>query len=183
MNGIRTIDVHNNIFGCNSNCGVERVYYEANKTVEAAKESNLYDNYFFGNRRDLELASSGAATISVPAARIEEAEQIGPKYEGNKELPAGNDAFLNAIDQPYLQGFMNLEIVKSQSYDANSTINQMDGIPTSAAWISSRPTAATIIKCSTARPAIPSASRSEAPGRALSRTNWSIFCTFVPQNN
>ena len=128
MNGIRTIDVHNNIFGCNSNCGVERVYYEANKTVEAAKESNLYDNYFFGNRRDLELASSGAATISVPAARIEEAEQIGPKYEGNKELPAGNDAFLNAIDQPYLQGFMNLEIVKSQSYDANSTINQINRI-------------------------------------------------------
>ena len=128
MNGIRTIDVHNNIFGCNSNCGVERVYYEANKTVEAAKESNLYDNYFFGNRRDLELASSGAATISVPAARIEEAEQIGPKYEGNKELPAGNDAFLNAIDQPYLQGFLNLEIVKSQSYDANSTVNQINRI-------------------------------------------------------
>ena len=128
MNGIRTINVYNNIFGCNSNCAVERVYYEANKTVEAAKESNLYDNYFFGNRRDLELASSGAATISVPAARIEEAEQIGPKYEGNKELPAGNDAFLNAIDQPYLQGFMNLEIVKSQSYDANSTINQINRI-------------------------------------------------------
>ena len=126
MNGIRTIDVHNNIFGCNSNCGVERVYYESNKAMEAAKQSNLYDNYFFANRRDLELASSGAATISVPAARIEEAEQIGPKYEGNKELPEGNDAFLNAIDQPYLQGFMNLKIISSQSYNANSTANQIN---------------------------------------------------------
>ena len=124
MNGIRTIDVHNNIFGCNSNCGVERVYYESNKSVEALKESNLYDNYFFGNKRDLEIAASGAASISVPASRIDEAEQIGPKYEGNRELPASEEAFLKAIDQPYLQGFMNLEIISSQSYDANSVANQ-----------------------------------------------------------
>ena len=128
MNGIRTINVHNNIFGCNSNCGVERTRYEANKAVEAAKISNLYDNYFFANKRDLEIASMGAATISVPAARIEEAEQIGPKYEGNMELPAGNEAFLNAIDQPYLQGYMNLNIITSQSYDPNSTANQINRI-------------------------------------------------------
>ena len=126
MNGIRTIDVHNNIFGCNSNCGVERVFYESNKAMEAEKISNLYDNYFFANRRDLELASSGAATISVPAARIEEAEQIGPKYEGNVEMPAGNDAFIDAIDKPYLEGYMSLTIVSSQSYDPNSAANQVN---------------------------------------------------------
>ena len=128
MNGIRTIDVHNNIFGCNSNCAVERVYYEANKDIEKLKESNLYDNYFFANKRDLELASSGAATISVMAAHIEEAEQIGPKYEGNKELPEGNDAFINAIDQAYLQGFMSLKVVSSRSYDPNSAANQINRI-------------------------------------------------------
>ncbi len=128
MNGIRTIDVHNNIFGCNSNCGVERCRYEANKADEAAKKSNLYDNYFFANRRDLEIASSGASSISVPAARIEEVDEklIGPKYEGNRDLPEGNDAFLNAIDQPYLEGFMNLKIIKSQSYNANSAANQVN---------------------------------------------------------
>ena len=126
MNGIRTIDCHNNIFGCNSNCGVERVYYETNKSIEALKQSNLYDNYFFANKRDLEIAAPGAATISVPAARIEEAEQIGPKYEGNKDLPEGNDAFLNAIDQPYLEGFMSLTIIQSQSYNANSAANQLN---------------------------------------------------------
>ena len=124
MNGIRTINVHNNIFGCNSNCAVERVYYESNKAMEAAKESNLYDNYFFANRRDLEIASSGVASISVLAARIEEAEQIGPKYEGNMEMPEGNDEFLKAIDQPYLEGFLTLKIMSSQSYNANSAANQ-----------------------------------------------------------
>ena len=126
MNGIRTIDVHNNIFGCNSNCGVERVYYETTQAMEKAKISNLYDNYYFANRRDLEIASAGAASISVPAARIEEAEQIGPKYEGNVEMPEGNDAFINAIDQPYLEGFLTLKIMSSQSYNANSAANQVN---------------------------------------------------------
>ena len=126
MNGIRTIDVHNNIFGCNSNCAVERVYYETTPAMEQAKISNLYDNYFFANRRDLEIASAGAASISVPAARIEEAEQIGPKYEGNMEMPEGNDAFINAIDQPYLEGFLTLKIMSSRSYNANSAANQVN---------------------------------------------------------
>ena len=125
MNGIRTINVHNNIFGCNSNCAVERVFYESNAAMEKEKISNLYDNYFFANRRDLELAAPGVATISVPAARIEEAEQIGPKYEGNMEMPE-NDAFISAIDQPYLEGFMTLKIISSQSYNANSAANQVN---------------------------------------------------------
>ena len=125
MNGIRTINVHNNIFGCNSNCAVERVYYESNKEMEKLKESNLYDNYYFANRRDLEIAASGAASISVPAARIEEAEQIGPKYEGNVEMPE-NEEFINAIDKAYLEGFMSLTIISSQSYNANSAANQVN---------------------------------------------------------
>ncbi len=126
MNGIRTIDVHNNIFGCNSNCAVERVYYESNAQMEKEKISNLYDNYFFANKRDLEIAAQGAASISVPAARIEEAEQIGPKYEGNREMPEGNDAFINAIDKSYLEGFLALTIMSSQSYNPNSAANQVN---------------------------------------------------------
>jgi hypothetical protein len=126
MNGIRTIDVHNNIFGCNSNCAVERVYYESNKAMEAAKVSNLYDNYYFANRRDLEIAAMGASSISVPASRIEEAEQIGPKYEGNKDLPESEKAFIDAIDKSYLEGFMNLTIISTQSYNANSAANQVN---------------------------------------------------------
>lgn len=125
MNGIRTINVHNNIFGGNSNCAVERVYYESNAAMEKAKISNLYDNYFFANRRDLEIAAMGAASISVPAARIEEAEQIGPKFEGNVEMPE-NEAFIAAIDQSYLEGYMSLTIVQSQSYNANSAANQVN---------------------------------------------------------
>ena len=126
MNGIRTIDVHNNIFGCNSNCGVERVFYESNKEMEKLKVSNLYDNYYFANKRDLEIAAMGAASISVPAARIEEAEQIGPKYEGNRDLPESEKAFIDAIDKSYLEGYMSLKIIQSESYNANSAANQVN---------------------------------------------------------
>ena len=127
MNGIRTIDVHNNIFGCNSNCAVERVFYESNKQMESLKVSNLYNNYYFANKRDLELATSGAASISVFASGIEDVDEklIGPKYEGNVEMPE-NEAFINAIDRPYLEGYMSLKIMKSQSYNPNSAANQVN---------------------------------------------------------
>lgn len=125
MNGIRTINVYNNIFGCNSRCGVERVYYESNAAMEKAKESNLYNNYFFANKMDLEIAQRGGAAVPVPAARIDEVEQIVPKFEGNMEMPE-NEAFINAIDKAYLEGFMNLSIISSQSYNANSAANQVN---------------------------------------------------------
>ena len=51
---------------------------------------------------------------------------IGPKFEGNMELPSGNDAFINAIDKSYLQGYMSLEVSKTQSYNANSAANQIN---------------------------------------------------------
>lgn len=42
------------------------------------------------------------------------------------ELPSGNDAFINAIDKSYLQGYMSLEVSKTQSYNANSAANQIN---------------------------------------------------------
>ncbi|MFJ1425045.1 right-handed parallel beta-helix repeat-containing protein [Capnocytophaga canimorsus] len=124
MNGIRTINVYNNIFAFNSRCGVERCRYENKKELEKLKQSNLYDNYFLGNMYDLEICDS-SRPINVPASRIEEAEEIGPKYEGNKEMPF-NKAFIAAIDAPYLKGFTELKISTTESYDANSSANQLN---------------------------------------------------------
>lgn len=124
MNGIRTINVYKNIFGFNSRCGVERCRYEARQEYEKLKQSNLYDNYFIGNKYDLEICTK-SNPINVPASRIEEAEEIGPKYEGNKEMPL-DKRFIGAIDAPYLKGFMSLKIVSSENYDRNSTANQVN---------------------------------------------------------
>ena len=41
-------------------------------------------------------------------------------------MPEGNDAFINAIDQPYLEGFLTLKIMSSQSYNPNSAANQVN---------------------------------------------------------
>ena len=124
MNGIRTINVYNNIFGFNIGCGVQRCRYEAKQEYEKLKQSNLFNNYFIGNRFDLEICESSMG-INVPAARIEEAEEIGPKYEGNKEMPF-NEAFIAAIDAPYLKGVTSLKMTKTESYDANSGANQLN---------------------------------------------------------
>ena len=124
MNGIRTINVYNNIFAFNARCGVERCRYENKKEYEKLKQSNLYNNYFLGNKYDLEICDS-SAPINVPASRIEEAEEIGPKYEGNKEMPF-DQSFISAIDAPYLKGFTELKISTSENYDANSSANQLN---------------------------------------------------------
>lgn len=124
MNGIRNINVYNNIFAYNARCGVERCYYENNKEYEKLKQSNLYNNYFLGNKYDLEICNN-AQPINVPANRIEEAEQIGPKYEGNREMPI-YQAFINAIDAPYLKGYNSIKITQTQQYDANSSVNQIN---------------------------------------------------------
>lgn len=124
MNGIRTINVYNNIFAFNSRCGVERCRYEANGENEKKKQSNLYNNYFLNNKYDLEICNN-SLPINVPAARIEEAEQIGPKYEGNKEMPLDHN-FISAIDDSHLKGYLSLKVVSSESYDASSTANQMN---------------------------------------------------------
>lgn len=124
MNGIRTINVYNNIFAFNARCGVERCRYAAKKDLEKKKQSNLYDNYFMGNKFDLEICDK-SVPINVPAARIEEAEEIGPKFEGNKEMPF-IESFISAIDAPYLKGFTELKLTTSESYDANSLANQLN---------------------------------------------------------
>ena len=124
MNGIRTINVYNNIFAFNARCGVERCYYENSKEYEKLKKSNLYDNYFLGNKYDLEICNN-SQPINVPAARIEEEEEIGPKYEGNKERPL-EKTFIDAIDQPYLKGYNNLKMVRSEQYNASSANNQLN---------------------------------------------------------
>ena len=43
-------------------------------------------------------------------------------------MPEGNDAFINAIDKAYLEGFMSLSMIQSQSYNPNSAANQVNRI-------------------------------------------------------
>lgn len=125
-NGIRTIDVHNNIFGCSARCGVERTSYETDSKIEAQKQTNLWSNYFFANHFDLEISNGTNTPVNVPASRIVECDEhiIGPKFEYNAEMPE-NKAFTDAIDEAYIKGFMSIKIVGSSSYNGNTAANQL----------------------------------------------------------
>jgi len=104
MNGIRKINVYNNIFACNSRCAVERKQIESSRSLEKLKENSLYDNCFFANKYDLEVYRDGKI-LAFPPSRIVDAEEIAPKYSGNKEF-VYNEIFFAAIDKNYLKYFL-----------------------------------------------------------------------------
>ena len=120
-------DVHHNIFACNNYAALARTHVLSgpDKVIEAKRVTNLYDNYFFMNAADLQLPSAGGGKWTNVACKDFENvdESILPKYENNKELQKG-DAFVNALDQDYLQGYATLKTVSSSSFDANSAANQ-----------------------------------------------------------
>lgn len=120
-------DVHHNIFACNNYAAVARTRSLSgpDKVIEAKRKTNLYDNCFFMNAADLQLPSAGGGKWTNVACKDFENvdETVLPKYEGNKELQKG-DAFVEALDQDYLQGFASLKSVRSSSFDANSAANQ-----------------------------------------------------------
>lgn len=116
-NGIRNINVYNNIFGFNTRCGVERTIYDTDSKVEAQKQFNLWGNYFLANRCDLEVTNSQSKSLNLSADRISECDDhtLGPKRELNMEMPDSR-SFIEAVDQPYVKGFMSAKIVNSSKY-------------------------------------------------------------------
>ena len=74
------------------------------------------------NKGDITIAgTSGGNWIFVPAKRFDEVMTL-VKYENNRELPA-ESTFKDLIIQPYLNGFANLKIMTTSSYDPNSAAN------------------------------------------------------------
>lgn len=122
-------DVHHNIFFCNNYAAIARTRSLSgpDAVIEAKKVTNVYDNYFFLNAADLQLASKGGGKwTNVMSKNFEDVDEtILPKYEGNKELDT-NDAFVKLLWQPYLVGFTQLKVLdESSSVDRNSSANLM----------------------------------------------------------
>ena len=115
-------NVHHNIFGCNNYGALDGGWDDSNLPADKRKICSAYDNLFFMNRGDLVMAgNSGGKWLYVPGKRFDEVEML-TKYENNRELP-GTSKFKDVIDQPYLKGYASLEIITTESYDANSAAN------------------------------------------------------------
>ena len=115
-------NVHHNIFGCNNYGALDGGWDDSNLPADKRKICSAYDNLFFMNRGDLVMAgNSGGKWLYVPGKRFDEVEML-TKYENNRELP-GTSKFKDVIDQAYLRGYASLEIITTESYDANSAAN------------------------------------------------------------
>lgn len=117
-------NVHHNIFGCNNFGALDGAWDDSNLPADKRKICSAHDNYFFMNKGDLVIAgTSGGKWLYVPGKRFDEAEML-TEYENNIELPASSN-FKNFIDEAYLKGFASLKVMTSESYDANSSANQL----------------------------------------------------------
>lgn len=115
-------DVHHNIFGCNNLSAIDNAWDDSTLPQANRKITSAYDNLFFMNKGDITIAgTSGGNWIFVPAKRFDEVMTL-VKYENNRELPA-ESTFKDLIIQPYLNGFANLKIMTTSSYDPNSAAN------------------------------------------------------------
>ncbi len=114
--------VYNNIFGGSNLSAVERTYFDSNKSIEEKRITSAMNNYFFMNKSDLLLPSGGGKWLMVPAERFEDAEQLD-EYEGNKQLPKEESAFVEAINKDYLEGFATISISNTSNFDPNSAAN------------------------------------------------------------
>ena len=121
MTGINT-RAYNNIFGCSNLGALDRGYVDSNKAIEEKRETSAFNNYFFMNKSDIVLPSGGGKWLMVAAERFEEVMQL-KEYEGNKQLPASETAFVEAINQDYLGAFTTISCKNTSNYDPNSAAN------------------------------------------------------------
>lgn len=113
-------DVTSNIFGGSNLGALEHTHYASDKSVEALRRTTAKDNQFFANAADLILPSASYMWLKVSCDQFDEVERFTSE-SGNRELTDQN--FLKKINQPYLKGWLNLEISSSDSYDENSPVN------------------------------------------------------------
>ncbi len=114
--------VYNNIFGGSNLGALDRGPVSSNASEEARRITSAENNYFFMNKSDIVLPSGGGGWLFVPAERFEDVEQLDG-YEGNKQLPESESAFVEAINQSYLEGFTTISITNMSNFNPNSAAN------------------------------------------------------------
>lgn len=108
-------DIHNNLIGLSSFAGVD------NTRDDKDKKLKIDNNIFFLNKQaDLTLPSGGGNFMRVKVDEFEDLEI--ESSENNAELKDAT-ALKNAINKPYLEGFLNASYSESTDFDPNSPAN------------------------------------------------------------
>ena len=117
-------DVHDNIFGCNYYGALDRTRFDSDLKRDKIRKTNAFDNLFFANTMgDICLPSGGGMWNFQFAKNFEDVEQL-EKYEGNREVNQSEaQSLADALNTPYLQGFLTLTKSATSKYDENSAMN------------------------------------------------------------
>lgn len=117
-------DVYDNIFGGANYAALDRTRFDSDLKRDKVRKTNAWDNLFFANRMgDICLPSGGGKWNFQFARNFEEVEQL-EKYENNREVNEAEIEMLKkVISQPYLKGFLSLQIKQNSQYDENSSMN------------------------------------------------------------
>ena len=117
-------DVYDNIFGCNYYGALDRTRFDSDLKRDKIRVTNAFNNLFFANTMgDICLPSGGGLWNFQFAKNFEEVEQL-EKYEGNREVNQSEaQSLANALNTPYLQGFLTLTKTEKSQFDENSAMN------------------------------------------------------------
>ena len=113
-------NVHDNIFGCSNLGALDYSHHDSNKAIDALRKIRINNNRFFMNKGDLILPSASFMWLYVMTDQFDDVEEF-EQLDGNEELT--DQRFVEAINQPYLKGFAQIEKMESASYNPNSAAN------------------------------------------------------------
>lgn len=109
-------DINHNILGLSIASAV------SNTRVDPNKEIDINDNIFFLNKKmDMDLPSGGGLFMYVKAADFEDIEAL-KSATGNREI-SDLQGLKEALNKPYLEGFLSATYKETAAYDPNSPTN------------------------------------------------------------
>lgn len=123
--GIRTqsgvnLNIHDNIIGLTFNGAIDLGHSTGWRWGEKVSADR---NAFFMNKAgDLNLPSQGGKFLHINAAEFDDVDLL-TSASGNYELK-DIQGLKNALDQTYLNGFMNATYSETANHDPNSSVNQ-----------------------------------------------------------
>ena len=114
--------VHHNIIGCSAYAALDRGRVDTPKDREAAKITTSEHNMFFLNKQGDLTLPGGGLYMRVNCEEFEDVEQLA-QIDGCVRLKDPS-VLKGKINEPYLNGFINVSYKETLSSDPNSDANQ-----------------------------------------------------------
>lgn len=120
MTGVH-YNVHDNIIGGSCFSGLDKTRIDSR---EESRKIHVNNNLFFLNKQaDLTLPSQGGKFMRIRTDMFEDVEDLTSAQGNITATPEDYPELTEAIDHPYLNGFINVAYSEEASHDPNSPAN------------------------------------------------------------